>query len=308
MALGGLKGKVAVVTGSSRGWGRGVAVALAERGVRVVVNATTASTVAEVVREITSAGGEAVAAVADVDSTGGAHQVIGTAVDQFGRLDILVNSVGATRTGSLLDLTEDAWDDIVRLQLRSVFLCSKYAARVMVAQGNGGRIITVAGGAGQFGLAGNSGHAASKGAVLAATYSWAAELEQHAITVNAVRGAVISLGANRALRDLGMISGERSGLDDEAMSVAAVQIGYYPGSLAAPLVVWLASDEAASISGCNIGIDGSRVVAYGRTQPLMTSFNEPFWTAEDFLRLLQPLLEDNREPVGAFTQLWKADG
>src|SRR5262245_37113660 len=150
-AMSGFDGRVALVTGGSRGIGRACAIALASRGARVVVNYRTSDRAAgEVVGEIAKAGGVAVAAQGDVSRFAAAQAVVAAAVDRYGRLDILVNNAGATRDGLLASMREEDWDSIIAQNLKSVFNCSKAALRQMLRQ-RYGRIVNLTSVAGLVG-------------------------------------------------------------------------------------------------------------------------------------------------------------
>lgn len=272
----GLKDKVAVVTGSSRGWGLAVAMELAERGVRVVINGTNAANVDSACNEVRQLGAECVPVVESVATMDGADRIIGTALQSFGRIDILINNAGGIRPASILEMNEEEWDDVIAVQLKGVFNCTKLAAQRMVTQGNGGCIINMAGAGGIRGMRSNANHAASKGAVLAATLSWAMELWPHRITINCVR-ARVRTDQTDSLRDQIRQELRRLGRTEE---VSDRELGYYEPSEAAALVVWLASDSAARITGRFIGIDGPKLTLWGLAQPEADFYHFPSWTPE----------------------------
>ena len=120
-----LKGKVAVITGSSRGMGKLVALEMAKEGVKVVINGTTPEPVDEVVREIQASGGQAVASYDSVVTMEGGQRIVRTAIDNFGRIDVLVNNAAITRDRSLIKMTEEDWDSVISVDLKGVFTCTK---------------------------------------------------------------------------------------------------------------------------------------------------------------------------------------
>ena len=248
-------GKVAIVTGATGGWGSGAAVALAERGASVVLNARTQSRLDALAELLQRQGANAIGVVQDAHTLGGASRLVERAVKEYGRVDILVNTVGvrvsdtSTATedgesaylniygGSLLDLTEENWNVVVGAELTAVFVCAKAAAAQMVVQGEGGSIVTVIGT--YLGAAGQSAHAAAKSGVLGCTWSWADELKQHGITVNGVRGYVRSL-----LTDPGFDSQGHdfeSGRGTPALPTEPADAG--------EMIAWLASSEPATSRG-----------------------------------------------------------
>jgi NAD(P)-dependent dehydrogenase (short-subunit alcohol dehydrogenase family) len=271
-----LEDRVAVVTGATGGWGRGAAFALAAQGARVIVNARTDASITELVAAIAERGGDAVGVVGDVNTLEGARSILQGAIGAYGRLDVLVNCAGGGRGGALLDVTEAEWSAIVATELNGVFHCSKAAAEQMVAQGDGGRIVTVAGGAGMYGSPGDAAHAAVKGAVASATWSWAAELAPFGITVNAVRGGVRSAYVwPRIERFRTAPSGDAS-----RASATPRDFGFYEPEEAGPIVAWLASAEAGDVTGCYLGIDGPCVTYWHPSLPQMATFHQPRWTPE----------------------------
>lgn len=303
-----LTGRVAVVTGSSKGWGRGVAEALAASGASVVVNGFSRPVdVAEVEKAIRATGGTATGVVADVADPEGASHLIDEACRMYGTVDVLVNCAAVKRPNRLLDMTYQDWAAELDVATTGTFLCTQRVARRMIEQGRGGRIINMAGASGVRGAAGHANGAASKAGVIAATYSWAAELAEHNITVNACRGAVRTPGNEPERRQLR----EKLGLLDQPEATADRSFGFYEPYEAAELVLWLASPAAADVTGVYFGIDGPRLTVWARPQLFETLNAEDRWSADDIDARLRPVLEKLRsariEPIllGGAEQLLK---
>ena len=182
-----LEGKIAVVTGASRGIGRAIAETLAAEGATVVVNYQSNAEAAEaVVSAITAAGGRAVAIRADVSDTAAAEGLIKAAIDAFGHIDIVVNNAGTTRDTLLLSMKEEQWDVVLSTNLKSVFNVCKAAARPMLRRKQGGRIINISSVSGIVGQPGQTNYAASKAGIIGFSKSLAKELGTRGITVNVV--------------------------------------------------------------------------------------------------------------------------
>jgi NAD(P)-dependent dehydrogenase (short-subunit alcohol dehydrogenase family) len=281
-----LAGKVAVVTGATGGWGSGAALALAERGASVVLNSRTQSTLDAFAERMRSTGAEAVGIAEDVMTLEGATRLVERAVARYGRLDVLVNSAGMRRTddshamygGSLLAMSQEAWDATIAAELTMIFACTKAAASQMVAQGHGGAIVTVVGNV--LGAPGESAHAAAKSAVLGCIWSWSDELKEHGITVNGVRGYVRSLLTDPAFDVLDYAFDARRG---------AGTLPTEPAD-AGQIVAWLASADAADITGAYLGLDGPRVTVWEPKLPDTAVFREPAWRVEDLARAVGPIL------------------
>ena len=273
-----LKGKNAIVTGSSKGLGRAYAIALAKAGARVVVNGRTASEVDAVVQDIKDEGGEAVACVESVASWEGAQRIIQCAKDNFGRLDILVNNAGITRDRTLLKMSEEDWDEVIAIHLKGSFACGKFAALEMKDQGSG-RIINITSGAGLLGNFGQTNYSSAKAGIVGMTLTWALELAKYNITVNAMRASAITRMTepliNRAIRNA---------QDAGKPAPNPEELGVYPPGAAAPLVVFLASDEASWINGQILAIDGPRLVLWSHPNEIRTAFMFPKWTVETMLK------------------------
>lgn len=242
-----LEGKVAIVTGSSRGIGRTIAETLAANGAKVVVNYNSSEAAAnEVLENITSSGGEGIAVQADVSDFAAAQQLVKTTLDTFGQVDILVNNAGTTRDTLLLLMKEDDWDIVLETNLKSVFNCCKAVARPMVRRKQGGRIINITSVVGLVGQAGQANYAASKAGIIGITKSLARELGSRKITVNAIAPGFFPT----ALTDV---------LTDEMVQNALnlIPLGRL-GELqeVADLAGFLASDKAAYITGEVIRVDG----------------------------------------------------
>ena len=242
-----LEGKVAIVTGSSRGIGRAIAETLAANGATVVVNYNSSTAAAgEVIDSIEANGGKAMAVQADVSDFAAAQQLVKTTLDSYGQVDILVNNAGTTRDTLLLLMKESDWDIVLKTNLKSVFNCCKAVARPMVRRKQGGRIINITSVVGLVGQAGQANYAASKAGIIGITKSLARELGSRRITVNAIAPGFFPT----ALTDV---------LTDEMVQNALelIPLGRL-GELqeVAELVCFLASDRAAYITGEVIRVDG----------------------------------------------------
>ncbi|MBI4621458.1 MAG: 3-oxoacyl-ACP reductase FabG [Desulfobacterales bacterium] len=289
-----LEGKSAIVTGSSKGLGRAYAIALAGAGAKVVVNGRTAGEVDAVVQEIKKSGGEAAACVESVSSWEGAQRIIQCAKGSFGYLDILVNNAGITRDRTLLKMTEEDWDEVIAIHMKGTFACGKFAAMEMQGQGSG-RIINVTSGAGLMGNFGQTNYSAAKAGIVGMTMTWAMELAKYGITVNAIRAAAMTRMI-QPLVDRAVKEAEKAGLPQPKPE----DLGIYPPEAAAPLVVFLASDEAAWINGQVIAIDGPRLVLWSHPKQVRSAHMFPHWTVET-------LMKHFRETVGTELERFGTD-
>ena len=241
-----LEGKVSIVSGASRGIGRAIALKLSECGASVVVNYLNSFEAAnEVVTAIKKSGGQAIAIQADVSVYEQAQDLIKRSIDSFGKLDILVNNAGITRDKLIMLMTEEDWDEVQSTNLKSTFNCSKAAVKHMM-RNRYGRIINITSVAGQMGNAGQTNYSASKAGQIGFTKALAREVAVRNITVNGIAAGYIETdiwkNVPENMRDavLTLIPLGRKGLPEEI----------------AHAVAFLASDQAAYITGQILGIDG----------------------------------------------------
>jgi 3-oxoacyl-[acyl-carrier protein] reductase len=257
--------------------GRAFAIDLAKAGAKVVVNARTAGDVSDVVNEIRKTGGVAEGCAASVASMEGAREIVQTAVDRFGRVDILVNNAGIMDQKLLVDMTEQDFDDVIATNLKGTFACTKHAVPHMMKQG-WGRIINLSS-ASILGQEGATSYASSKGGVLNMSLTWAVELAKYGITCNAIRSS-----AATRLTEKGRERAKQAALARHERAPTDAELGYYQPEEAAPLVVFLASEEAGWINGQFICIDGPRLALCEHTHHAKTAIMPDGWTTELLLK------------------------
>jgi NAD(P)-dependent dehydrogenase (short-subunit alcohol dehydrogenase family) len=245
--------KVAVVTGAGRGIGRAHSLALAERGYAVVVNdlgvsvagaGTGESPAADVVAEITSKGGEAMCTAHDVGDWDAAGDLIATAIERYGRLDVLINNAGIIRDLVLYKLDADSFDAVIRVHLRGTVAASHYAAvhwreRFQAAGPVGARLINTTSASALWGNPGQSNYTAAKGGIIAFTLTASIELQRYGVTAN-----VIAPGASSRMLASILTESQMAALDP---------------SYIARVAAWLCTDEAASVTGRIFSVGGEHV-------------------------------------------------
>lgn len=241
-----LGGKVALVTGGSRGIGRAIALGLARNGADVAVNyVRSADAAAEVVAEIESLGRRALAVQADVGDFDQAAALVKTTIQKLERLDILINNAGVTRDTLLMRMQEDDWDTVLRINLKAAFNTSKAAVRTMMRQ-RSGRIINISSVSGLMGQVGQANYSASKAGLIGLTKSLARELGNRGVTANAVAPGFIPTDMTASLAD--------EWRDKLRELIPLARFGAVEDI--AHAVAFLASDEAAYITGVVLPVDG----------------------------------------------------
>jgi len=258
-ATGVLAGRVAVVTGAGRGIGRAEALALAAEGATVVVNdlgtaldgARERSAAEDVVAEIIDGEGKASANHDDVASWDGAAHLVDQAVDEHGRLDIVVNNAGVLRDQMCFNMDEESWDAVIRVHLKGHMAVSRFAAshwrdRAKAGEDVGGRIINTVSEAGLYGGTGQANYAAAKAGIAGMTVALARELKKYGVTVNAIAPRARTRMTETVLGDFGAPPAD--GSFDE----------WSPDNIG-PVVAWLASEHAAKVSGQVFVVIGGRI-------------------------------------------------
>jgi 3-oxoacyl-[acyl-carrier protein] reductase len=241
-----LAGKVAVVTGGSRGIGNAIAGLLADHGAAVVVSGRDADRLQSAVKELEQRGGAVLGVAADAAKREDADRLVEAARERFGRIDVLVNNAGITRDGLLVRMKDDDWDRVMEVNLRGAFLMTRAVAKAMVRQKAGGRIINIASTAGAMGNAGQVNYSAAKAGLIGLTKACARELAHWSILVNAVAPGLIDTDMAAAIP-----SDAREALLSQ---VPLKRIG--TGRDVAEMVGFLAGDGAAYVTGQVFHVNG----------------------------------------------------
>lgn len=297
-----LGGKAAVVTGSGRGLGRAIALALAAEGAKVVVNdpgvevdgTGGSKAVADVVvEEIKKAGGEAVANYDSVATMEGGERIIKTCLDNFGKIDILVNCAGILRDRMIWNMTEEEWDAVINTHLKGHFACTKAASLVMRQQ-RSGRIVNITSTSGLDGNAGQANYSSAKAGITGFTKSCALALGRYGITVNAVAPAaatrMTATIAPDRLRQLVAQRGFEIPPDVSDEDLYKKFLGD-PEDVP-PIIVYLASDEAANINGQIFGTSGGRIFLYAPWTVAKQITKEGRWTMEELCETIPKTLAE----------------
>ncbi len=282
--MGTLDGRVAIVTGAGRGIGRSVAILLAREGASVVVNdlgaaldgsGSDAGPATGVVAEITESGGKAVLNGADVSDHAAAQDLVHTAIETFGRLDVLVNVAGILRDRMIFNMTEQEWDDVIRVHLRGTFNTSKFAAaywRDLRDESAQHRIINFTSVSGLHGAPGQPNYAAAKMGIVGLTYSCAHALAKYGVTVNA-----ISPGAATRMTDSVPGDRRRAGAAGQGQRAADER----STDNVAPVVAYLASERSGWITGRIVHSAGYEVSLYSNPEPVVRLIGTEPWQLDE---------------------------
>ena len=289
-----LKDKVAIVTGSGRGIGRGVAMLMAEEGASVVVvdlgvnvdGTGFDQSVADLVAaEIKEAGGNAVGCTESVATMSGGEKIVQTAVDNFGKLDIVVTCAGILRDRMVFNMTEEEWDDVIAVHLKGTFTVAKHAC-ILFRQQRSGRIITFTSTSGLYGNSGQANYGAAKDGIAGLTRVLARDMGRYGVTANSISPAAGTRMTQtvpdeartlRAARGIGGATGTAPRMRGEGDDVA-------------PFVTWLASDEAAHVNGHVFHVTEGLVTLMNEPQPVKTITKDGKWTVEELAKVFPPTI------------------
>lgn len=287
-----LEGRIAIVTGAGRGIGRAHALELARHGAKVVVNdfgvslageGTGESPASQVVDEIVSAGGEAVANAADVADFADAEAMVRQAIETYGGLDILVNNAGFVRDRMLVNTSEEEWDAVIRVHLKGHFATLRHAGAYWRAESKAGRqrdarVINTSSGAGLQGSIGQGTYSAAKAGIAGLTLVAAAEMSRYGVTVNAIAPVAKTRMTEGAF-------------DTSAMALPEDN---------SPIVAWLASEDARDITGRVVEIDGSTITVENGWAHGPSADADARWDAADVGPALRKLLAQAPEPEAVY--------
>jgi len=286
--MGALEGKSAVVTGAGRGIGRGIAMLLAREGAQVVVVDPGVNTdgsghdngpADEVVREITGEGGSAVASYESVATVEGGEAIVKTAVDKFGRIDILINNAGILRDRMIFNMTEAEWDAVIAVHLKGHYCCTKPAA-ILMRQQRYGRIVNFSSGSGLIGMPGQANYGAAKSGIAGFTRVVAKDLGRYGVTCNAIApGAATRMTATISdqSRELRSRAGITTPVPQRAPAIPPLRDPEY----VAPMVAYLCTDDAWNINGQVFHVAGGSVGLAWHPTPMRTLWKPEMWTLDE---------------------------
>ena len=294
---GDLVGRVAVVTGGGRGLGLAYAKALAAAGARVVVNDADPAAAAAAVDAITACGGTASAAPGAVGPTEVAERLIAQAVEEYGRLDVLVTNAGVLRDRMLWKMTDEDFDTVVDVHLRGTFTCVRAAVRRLREQGEGGRIVVVGSPAGQRGNLGQTNYSAAKAAIVGMVRTWAMECARAGIGVNAVIPvAATAMTATMPAFAPYVEAWQADGTPFPEWLRAGEGFGVPED--AAGLVVFLASAAAEGVTGQAIGVGGDKLSVWAHPDEVAVAYRAGGWSARAIGEIWAAGLARSSQTVG----------
>ena len=282
-----LEDKVAIVTGAGRGIGRGVAMLMAAQGAKVVVvdpgvnvdgSGSDDSVAGQVVSEIRENGGEAAACMESVATMDGGEKIVQTALDNFGKLDIVVTVAGILRDRMVFNMSEEEWDDVIAVHLKGTFSVVKNAC-VLFRQQRSGRVITFSSTSGLYGNSGQANYGAAKDGIAGFTRVVARDMGRYGVTANAISPSastrMITSVPDEA-RELRTARGISTG--------ASITLRGGPDDIA-PMVTWLASDEAAHVNGHVFHVTEGLINLLNEPEPVKTIQKQGKWTVEELARV-----------------------
>ncbi|HEX5816612.1 MAG TPA: SDR family oxidoreductase [Methylomirabilota bacterium] len=298
-----LKGKAAVVTGAGRGVGREIALLLAKEGARVVVNdyggsetgaGTSQKPADEVTDEIRRAGGEAVANYDSVATMAGGQSIVQTAMDAFGRIDVVVNNAGILRDRMIFNMTEEEWDAVIDTHLKGTFAVTRAAAPIMREQ-KWGRFINMTSTSGLIGNVGQANYAAAKLGIFGLTKVTALDMARYNVTANCISPFAWT-------RMIGTIPTET-----ETQKARVEKIKQLSPAHIAPMAVFLASDAAKEVTGQVFGVRGKEIMVFGHERPIMRVHHHEGWTPARIADMFPGTLQHHLVPLVTSGQYFNYD-
>src|SRR5437762_3827017 len=298
-----LKDRVAVVTGAARGIGREIALLMAQLGARVVVNdyggseagqGTTQAPANDVVEEIRKAGGQAVANYDSVATVAGGERIVQTAIDGFGRLDIVVNNAGILRDRMIFNMTEEEWDAVIDTHLKGTFAVTRAAAPRMKEQ-RSGRFVNMTSTSGLVGNIGQANYAAAKLGIVGLTKVVALDMARYNVTANCISPFAWT-------RMVGTIPTET-----EAQKARVEKIKKLSPAHIAPVAAFLATEQAKDVTGQIFGVRGKEIMLFGHHRPLMRIHNDEGWTVETLAEIFPGTLQHHLVPNETSGQYFNYD-
>jgi hypothetical protein len=298
-----LEGKVAVVTGAGRGIGREIAILLAKEGAKVVVNdfggredgtGGEAKVADDVVKDIQAAGGAAVGNYDAVGSMEAGKKIIQTALDTFGKLDILVNNAGILRDRMIFNMTEEEWDGVIRVHLKGTFACTRAAVPFM-RERKSGRIINFTSTSGLVGNVGQANYAAAKLGIVGFTKVVALDMAKYNVTANCISPFAWT-------RLIGTIPTET-----EAQKKRVEKLKKMSPADIAPLVAYLAGDEAQYVSGQIFGVRGKEIFIFSQPRPVRSIHHSEGWTPDLLSEMFKGSLGMHLVPLETSGQVFSYD-